>query len=279
MHPTPLPSLPLEELRSQLPLALRGRVQSGRELERDVRQAQRDPLATGLPALERALGGGLPRGQLIELVGSRSSGRFSLVLHLLAAATSVGEDAVLIDVGDGLDPAGAARAGIDLARLLWLRPRGLSIALAATEMVISTGFQLVVADLGATPLARGKSQEAAWLRLARAARQRQCALLIASPYRISGTAASAVLRAGRTRPAWRSPRNDGALPLLRGTASSLWLEKYRQRATAIEQRQDLGFQEAASLALSPPPVARPAAARTPRFDVAAVAPQRRAAGR
>src|SRR5262249_54169160 len=178
-----------------------------------------------LPALDRLLAGGLPRGQLVELVGGRSSGRFSAVLAVLAAATSVGEAAGLVDLGDHLDPTTASGVGIDLARLLWLRPRNLKQALAGAEMPLGSGFPLVVVDLGFPPLAGGRGVEAAWLRLARAARAQGAALLVASPYRVSGTAATVVLKAGKVRAAWEE--SDASPNLLLGLSSQLALEKRR----------------------------------------------------
>src|SRR5215207_3971978 len=116
-------SAALARLRSSLPEALRSRIRSARELDRELREAAGEgAFATAVPALDRLLDGGLPRGQLVELVGSRTSGRFSTLLAVLAAATSVGEAAALVDLGDGLDPDAALGAGVDLERLLWARP-------------------------------------------------------------------------------------------------------------------------------------------------------------
>ncbi|HEV3511403.1 MAG TPA: hypothetical protein VGS05_06840 [Candidatus Sulfotelmatobacter sp.] len=68
-----------------------------------------------------ALTGGLPRGCLTELCGPASSGRTTVLLAALAAATRRGEFCALIDASDALDPHSAAAAGIDLDRLLWVR--------------------------------------------------------------------------------------------------------------------------------------------------------------
>ena len=76
---------------------------------------------SGIPALDARLGGGFPRGQLSELVGPRSSGRTSLLLQMLAAATARGELVALVDALDMFDVESAAAAGVDLARLLWIR--------------------------------------------------------------------------------------------------------------------------------------------------------------
>jgi len=75
---------------------------------------------SGIPALD-ALSGGLPRGCLTEVYGPASSGRTSVMLAALAAATRRGEYCALIDASDALDPHSLAAAEVDLARLLWVR--------------------------------------------------------------------------------------------------------------------------------------------------------------
>ena len=77
-------------------------------------------VSSGIPALD-ALTGGLPRGCLTEICGPASSGRTTVLLAALAAATRRGEFCALIDASDALDPHSAAAAGIDLDRLLWVR--------------------------------------------------------------------------------------------------------------------------------------------------------------
>src|SRR5678815_3886941 len=78
-------------------------------------------LPTGIPAVDRCLHGGLPRGQLSELAGQCSAGRMTLLLQLMAAATRRGEIVAFVDTHDRLDVASAAAAGVDLSRLLWVR--------------------------------------------------------------------------------------------------------------------------------------------------------------
>src|SRR6266478_5695082 len=68
-----------------------------------------------------ALTGGLPRGCLSEIWGSASSGRTSVLLAALAAATRREEVCALVDATDALDAVSAAAAGVDLERLLWIR--------------------------------------------------------------------------------------------------------------------------------------------------------------
>lgn len=220
------------------------------------------PLRT-FPALDELLGGGLPRGKLVEMIGARSSGRFSIVLAAIAAATAAGEAAALVDLGDGLDPEAAVALGADLRRLLWLRPSTLKQALAGAEILLGGGFPMVVLDLGNPPLRGGRGREAGWLRLARAAQAQGAALLVASPYRVSGTAAAAVLQAARGRARWQGAAG-GPSWLLDGLSCRVTLEKCRGRRLPAGS---LGLE----LQLSPivPAVpATPAAAATP----AAIAP-------
>ncbi len=177
-----------------------------------------------LPALDELLGGGLPGGALIEVVGRASCGRLALLLAALAAVTGAGEPVALVDLGNGLDPQAAAAAGVDLERLLWLRPRRLGDTLAAAEMLVDTGFPLVVLDLGLPPV-RGRVSLAAWLRLARGAGARQATVLVSTPYRLSGCAAEAVVVARRGRGAWSGVR--GARRLLGGLGLRLIVVKRR----------------------------------------------------
>ena len=180
------------------------------------------PLATSVAILDEVLGGGLPRGALVELVGRGSSGRFSTLIATLQQMTSAGEAAALVDQGSQLDPQTAMAAGIDLDRLLWLRPQRLDDSLAAAEMLVATGFKLVVLDLGLPPVL-GRPPLAAWLRLARGAANHQAVILVGSPYRLSGCAAAAVLSSGYGRGRWSG--DIGGLRLLDGLDARLELDK------------------------------------------------------
>jgi hypothetical protein len=136
-------------------------------------------------ALDTCLRGGLPRGQLSELAGPRSSGRLTLLLRMMAAAAARGEIVALIDTLDRLDVASAAAAGVDLSRLLWIRgqditgragpfgpadrsafpadhfgrpaspaDRAIDRALKALNLVLQAGgFGVVAIDLADVPLA------------------------------------------------------------------------------------------------------------------------------
>jgi len=76
--------------------------------------------SSGIPELD-ALTGGLPRGCVTEICGPASSGRTTVLLAALAAATRRGEYCAVIDASDSLDPQSVADAGVDLDRLLWVR--------------------------------------------------------------------------------------------------------------------------------------------------------------
>jgi recombination protein RecA len=76
---------------------------------------------SGVSELDAVLGGGFPRGSLVELCGPASSGRTSLAFSLLAQATGRQEACAFVDVSDSLDPLSLAAAGVELPRLLWIR--------------------------------------------------------------------------------------------------------------------------------------------------------------
>lgn len=76
---------------------------------------------TGIEPLDHVLQGGLPVGAISELVGPECSGRTSIALSFLAQQTQAGKVCAWIDVSNAFDPVSAAAAGVDLARLLWVR--------------------------------------------------------------------------------------------------------------------------------------------------------------
>lgn len=210
-------------VRAALPDEVRRTVCRASELNRRrVETLHEAPLATSVATFDEVLGGGLPRGALVELVGHGSCGRFSTLIATLQQMTSAGEAAALVDQGSQLDPQAATAAGIDLDRLLWLRPRRLDDSLAATEMLVATGFKLVALDLGLPPVL-GRPPLAAWLRLARSAANHHAVVLVGSPYRLSGCAATAVLTSGRGRGRWSG--SIGGLRLLDGLSAQLELDK------------------------------------------------------
>jgi hypothetical protein len=218
----------LRELRAALEPAVAARIRSASELLRHTANTQRTAiLPTMLEPLDALLGGGLPRGRLVELAARRAAGRFSIVMSVLASATSIGEAAALVDLGDHFDPQLAEASGVDLRRLLWIRPHTMKDAVMSAEMITATGFQLVVIDAGLHPLRGKRAPDAAWVRLARTAESHGTAMLVSTPYPLTGTASEAVLKGTVARSRWigrgRSPR------LLAGIDFALTLEKHRHR--------------------------------------------------
>jgi hypothetical protein len=221
----------MRELRAALGTSLSAKnivskVRSGAELLRHTANSgQTSTIPTTLDAIDTLLGGGLQRGKLVELVSRRATGRFSIVMSALVAATTMGEAAALIDLGDHFDPQLAAENGVDLRRLLWVRPRNVKEAVMSAEMITATGFQLVIVDVGLHPIRGRRAPEAAWVRLARTAESHGTAMLVSSPYPLTGTASEAVLKASMSRTRWigrgRAPR------LLDGIDMSVTLEKHR----------------------------------------------------
>jgi recombination protein RecA len=80
------------------------------------------PMAeTGIEALDNLLQGGIPIGALSELVGPECSGRTDIALSFVAHLTQASKVCAWIDASNNFDPISAAAAGVDLARLLWVR--------------------------------------------------------------------------------------------------------------------------------------------------------------
>jgi hypothetical protein len=175
-----------------------------------VRPGADDLAVTGVPAIDTALGGGLRRGHLSEIVGGRSSGRTATVCRVLGAAVSRGEWVALVDTCDRFDPESAATTGLDLSRLLWIRDTGdATRALKAMNLVLQAGgFGVVVLDLADVPRPVARALPfTTWFRLARVIEGSQTvAVLVAAEHlaRSSGGATIAMQEtAADTLPATR----------------------------------------------------------------------------
>jgi hypothetical protein len=138
----------LDALLARLP----GSVRRAESLAARDRDDERDRLPTGMPDLDHLLAGGLPRGQLSELVRHGSAGATTLVHRLAAAVTARGELVAWVDPTDAFDPESAASLGVVLSQLLWVRAPGLEAALRAGELLLGVGgFALVLIDLAHLP--------------------------------------------------------------------------------------------------------------------------------
>jgi hypothetical protein len=171
-----------------------------------------DVAPSGITALDARLGGGFPRGQLSELVGPRSSGRTSLLLQTLAAATARGELVAVVDALDMLDVESAAAAGVDLERLLWVRghvvtspgmcrdlnQRALEQAIRAVALVLQAGnFGVVAFDAAEAPSdAVRRLPFTTWLRLQRMVEGSQTACVLVGSEAMARSSAGLTLKCG-----------------------------------------------------------------------------------
>jgi recA bacterial DNA recombination protein len=173
------------------------------------------------------LTGGLPRGCLTEVCGPASSGRTSVLLAALAAATQREEVCALVDISDAFNPQSAAAAGVNFEKMLWVRcgmrlqksgsPQRHSSALLRTDsdteknekiekpveqalrvtdlLLQSGGFGLVIIDLGDTPLkAARRIPLTSWFRFQRAVEHTATVLFVISQVPCAQTCASLLLK-------------------------------------------------------------------------------------
>ena len=168
---------------------------------------------TGVSELDAATGG-MPRGCLTEIFGPASSGRTSLFVSILAAATERQEVCALVDAEDSFDPISAAAAGVRLERLLWIRcSHNAEHALKATDLLLQGGgFGLVAMDLGDTPLPTARRISlTSWFRLRRAVENTPTVLVTVSQQSNAKTCASLMLECAREGVTW-----SAGTPLLGG---------------------------------------------------------------
>ena len=227
----------VRDLRASLDAVIGAKVTNGAELVRAIARRRRETtLSTTIEPLDALLGGGLARGKTTEIAGRGE--RYSIVMAVLAAATSIGEAAALIDLGDHFDPQLGEAAGIDLRRMLWVRPKTLKEAVMAAEIIGATGVQLVVVECSGRlqpvrsvdrlkPVATRRVPDATWVRLARMAEAYGCTILVSAPYALTGTTSEAMVLSYASRARWlgsgRSPR------VLAGVETRLRLEKHRHK--------------------------------------------------
>jgi hypothetical protein len=159
----------------------------GLETEPSSHDVVRMMVPTGLRDLDARLRGGIPRGQLSEVVGPRSSGRLAMLISALAGATARGEAVALVDPLDMFDPVSASASRIDFSRMLWVRgeatsssrvslsceygtlQKSLDRAVKAVNLILQAGgFGVVVLDLAEIgPQVLRRLPFTTWLRLHR----------------------------------------------------------------------------------------------------------------
>lgn len=111
------------------------------------RKADVELLSSGSLSLDLALGGGYPKGRIIEIYGPESSGKTTLALHAIAEIQRQGGTAAFIDAEHALDPAYAKKLGVDTQNLLVSQPDNGEQALEITETLVrSNAVDLIVVD-------------------------------------------------------------------------------------------------------------------------------------
>src|SRR5580700_10561837 len=210
-------------------LLLKSELQARFDIPFQVRtRADRDLLSTGIPAIDRLIAGGIPRGTLTEICGAESCGRTALTFALLGQATQRGECCAWIDAAGAFDPASAMEAGVNLDRVLWVNCGGnAQHALKSTDLLIQAGgFGLVVLDMADTADAIARRIPlASWFRLRHAA-ERTGAALVAVERQINARSCSALqIEMRRTKQLWIGK-------LLRGIAAQAESRKHYKSQTA-----------------------------------------------
>lgn len=111
-------------------------------------QMKIDVIPTGALSVDLALGaGGLPRGRIVEIYGPESSGKTTLMLHVIANAQKAGGVAAFIDAEHALDPAYARRLGVNVEELLVSQPDSGEEALSICETLArSNALDVIVVD-------------------------------------------------------------------------------------------------------------------------------------
>jgi hypothetical protein len=209
----------------------------GRELTRKDRR-----LSSGLRSIDELIGGGIVRGRVSEITGAASSGKTSLAVSFVAAATGRGEVAAWIAAANDFDPQSFVAANVNLERVLWVscggdgksqaesserayeaiasegearaskrkfvRSAGGRELKAAEWLLAAGGLGLVLIDFGVGT--RVLPQSAA-LRLARAAERSGTAVIVIAARRICGTFAALSLGLRRDRACFSRPRANAPI--------------------------------------------------------------------
>ena len=113
----------------------------------DASRMRVETISTGALTLDLALGGGYPKGRVVEVYGPESSGKTTLTLHAIAEVQRNGGVAAFVDAEHALDPVYAASLGVDVENLLVSQPDTGEMALEIVDQLIrSAAVDLVVVD-------------------------------------------------------------------------------------------------------------------------------------
>lgn len=104
-------------------------------------------ISCGALTLDIALGGGFPKGRIVEVFGPESSGKTTLAMHAIAEVQKQGGTAALIDAEHAFDPVYSKRAGVDIERLLMCQPDSGEMALEVVDNLVRSGaVDIIVID-------------------------------------------------------------------------------------------------------------------------------------
>ena len=113
----------------------------------DATRMQVETISSGALTLDLALGGGLPKGRVIEIYGPESSGKTTVALHAIAEVQKAEGTAAFIDAEHALDPTYAAALGVDVENLLVCQPDSGEMALEIVDQLVrSSAVELIVVD-------------------------------------------------------------------------------------------------------------------------------------
>ena len=113
----------------------------------DTSKIHIETISTGSLSLDIALGGGLPKGRVIEIYGPEASGKTTVCLHAVAEVQKSGGTAAYIDAEHALDPGYAKRLGVDIDKLLISQPDSGEQALEVVETLVrSNAVDIIVVD-------------------------------------------------------------------------------------------------------------------------------------
>jgi recombination protein RecA len=113
----------------------------------DADHMQVESISTGSLTLDAAIGGGYPKGRVVEIYGPESSGKTTLALHAIAEAQSSGGIAAFIDAEHALDPSYAANLGVNVDELLVSQPDSGEMALDVVDQLVrSSAVDVIVVD-------------------------------------------------------------------------------------------------------------------------------------
>ena len=113
----------------------------------DATRMKVETIPSGALTLDIALGGGLPKGRVIEIYGPESSGKTTLALHAIAEVQKSGGIAAFVDAEHALDPTYASALGVDIENLLVSQPDTGEMALEIVDQLVrSVAVDIVVID-------------------------------------------------------------------------------------------------------------------------------------